>query len=75
MDIDDWTITRTRQQHFTPDEIALIEKRFHEGVKATSVAREMQCSSRVIYNRYADLRDAAAAARRSAENEQSKASR
>jgi Zn-dependent peptidase ImmA (M78 family) len=52
---DDWPYTRTRQQHFTAEEVALIQKAHKEKRKAASVARELGCSSRVIYTRYAEL--------------------
>lgn len=53
---DRWKCARTRQQHFTPEEIALIEQRFNSGVGPRAVAFELKCSSRVIYTRYSELR-------------------
>ena len=53
---DDWTYTRTRSQHFDAGELALIAKRFREGASPIDVARELRCSSRVIYTRFRQLR-------------------
>jgi len=53
---DDWSYTRNQGQHFDQGDLDLIAKRFREGAKATEVARELRCSSRNIYIRFAELR-------------------
>lgn len=54
-----WKVTRSRGQHFTADELALIAQRFSEGVLPIKVAAELHCAKRNIYKRYAQLRRAA----------------
>lgn len=55
MTIDDWEYKRTRQQHFTEAELALIRMAFNQGRKAVSVARELECSTRVIHTHYTNM--------------------
>jgi len=55
MTIDDWKYKRTRQQHFTESEIALIRTAYKRGRKPKAVARELECSTRVIQTHYANL--------------------
>lgn len=56
---DDWPCIRNKGRHFTAAELELITKRFRDGVKPQDVARELQCSSRNIYIRFAQLRGVA----------------
>jgi len=55
MTIDDWKYKRTRQEHFTESELALIRSAYKQGRKANDVARELECSTRVIQTHYANL--------------------
>lgn len=51
-----WKLIRSRQQHFTDAERALIRASFEGGRRARDVARELQCSIRVIQTHYLNLR-------------------
>lgn len=55
--VDDWPIKRTRQQHFTYQEVKFIEKCFREGWKPAAVARKLECSIRSIHARYNRIRN------------------
>jgi FixJ family two-component response regulator len=49
---DDWSIKRHHGQHFTDAEREVIRKGFFDGRPAKDVARELQCSTRVIHTHY-----------------------
>lgn len=53
---DNWEYKRTRQQHFTTDELTFIRKCFEEKWTAKNVARKLECSSRVIQTHFANLK-------------------
>lgn len=53
---DDWRYSRNQAQHFTEAEREFIAKQFRDGVSAPACARQLQCSSRVIYTHYRRLR-------------------
>jgi hypothetical protein len=53
---DDWAKPRGVNGHFSPDEIALVRRYFDEERPVRAVARELQCSSRVIQKYYAQFR-------------------
>ena len=53
---DNWKNKRTRQQHFTTDELEFIRAGYKSGRLAKSVAFDLKCSTRVIHTRFADFR-------------------
>lgn len=53
---DTWPKARTRQQHFTADEVAYVECSYLAGLPVATVAQYLGCASRTIYMRYKVLR-------------------
>lgn len=53
---DDWEKPRSRSQHLTEAEIALLRKAFSSRRTIKDIARELQCSSRTVSKYYGFFR-------------------
>ena len=53
---DDWEKPRRTSDHFSEVEIAKLHLAFEAGKRAPDVARDMQCSSRVVYKWFSIFR-------------------
>jgi hypothetical protein len=55
-DRDDWIKTRSRGNHLTEAEKVFIKEQFVRGRRSRDVARELQCSSRIVSKYYGFFR-------------------
>ena len=55
---DDWEKPRSKGVHLTPDEKARLRIAYNSGRAIRDIARELQCSSRVVAKYYASFRAA-----------------